>query len=271
MANLSRKIQTFSDGSVQVSTPPPAPVSKLRRLLTSVEWTSDHQARQNSIDFCMGHMKDCGSRVGLPDQMAQYYDEFIPLSKKLQFFWFDLCCLSLYGRLHDQLLPLQLRTAKETHLSFTDSACCFNNGVSWQDGYQDFVHGIHKDLTKGPIQYENVFLSNNQVEVISDSVVVMNANYLKQGPRNYEHLQVRCLNLSQLDRRLPPVSEPPEVRLPFVLEVFEDVAVCHRKLTTMRPDRTTGLFPQWAERGVYLLARWKSNTTLIRRDLIEAR
>lgn len=251
----------------QVTLPPPG--QKLRRLLTSPEWTSDHEARQRSIDFCQGSMKDCGALVGLPDQMAQFYDEFITLSRKLQFFWFDLCCYSLYNRLHDQLLPTELKAARETHKIFTDGHRCFNNGVSWENGYQDYVQNIHKDLAKGPIQYENVFLSNNFVDVISEEVVIKNANYLGSGPRNYEHLQVRCLNMADLNNRLPPDSAPPEVRLPFVLAIFHDDALCHKILTTIKPDKTLGLFPQWETRGVYLLARARTNIALIRRDLIE--
>lgn len=217
--------------SVSVQAALQAPIG-IRVSLYSDEWTSDHLPRQKSADFLT--MKDYGAKVGLPDQMQLVLNQWIPLTEKRQVWFFNVLCLAAYGKTSDKLTRIERPKAISEWASLMDGGRCFTNRKGWNNGRADYIQRLN--LNADPMEWEPLLLGGNQVKVIGNAFPLSN-NYLGQGTRTYLHYPIRVVN--------------PE-DLPDPAAFLSDRAVCHVP-TTIRPDGTKGIFPQFGGRAVYPL------------------
>lgn len=213
------------------SFPQPAP-SSFSRTLYSKEYTTDHKARQESDNFI--GMKDYNAPIGLPDQMALYPKVWIPLTFAKQKWLFDCLCLSAYGILPDNMTAQQKKTAIEEWAKFMDGGRCFTNKAGWNNGRADYIQGLN--LGADPMEWEPLVLGGNVVEKTGRTENYP-TTYLNFGQGSYMHYEIRAIDIDKLS------DYPPA-------EVVKDPCIWH-KATTIKPDGTTGVFPQFGEKAGY--------------------
>lgn len=209
------------------------------RSLYSNEWTSDHKARQGSIDFI--GMKDYGSSIGLPDQMQILPNEWIPLTRVRQLWLFDVLCLAGYNKLPVDMTKAEKTVAIGDWAKLMKGGVCFNNGAGWGDGYADFIQGLN--ISALPMEWEPLLCAGNVVDVTGEPVNISNG-YLKLGVKSLPHYPIRTLDATK------PLPDP--------RSFLQDPAICHRA-TTIKPDGTHGDFPQFNGNVVYPLWSLKPN------------
>lgn len=201
--------------------------------LYSPDYTTDGKPRQSSVDF--KGMKDYGAEVGVPDLMHLYGNVWIRLTEKLQRWYFDVLCLSGYGKLPKDMTRAERTTAEFQWLQLMKHGVAFNNH-SGVDTKADYIRGVN--LEKEDPYFEPLIAGGNLVDVVGGDEY-FGYDYLRLGWKRYRHLPIRAVNTNDIEagKLLPQ-------------DFLKDRAVCHTA-TTMRPDGTAGIFWQFNERTVY--------------------
>lgn len=146
---------------VSVGTPVPRLPAGLRaaRLLHDYELYGVSRPTHNGA-----HLK----ALGLPETIKAVYPDFMPLTKAWQFYWADLFSLSRFGRLYNELAPLEKIVIKTAFRSVTAGYRAFTNRRGWDDGYADYLNGANTHAD--PMEQETINTGGNVVELLSDKV-----------------------------------------------------------------------------------------------------
>ena len=187
-----------------------------------------------------------GSASGVPAQFACYGAEghekaWLKFTETMQWFVFRANCIRQYGKDYDTLPKLLQADAQFQFLRMFDSGRCFNNdwGV---DDFHNYIDGTNATI-KDP-GWEQLVTSGNYVEWTGRTVVAR-TSYLSLPPGNYNHYEVRCININ---------------RLPTVEAFLSDPYTCH-DCTTIQPSGGRGKFPQFGGVGVYPL--WSTSDRML--------
>jgi hypothetical protein len=202
--------------------------TKTWRTLYSDEYTVDHQPRQNSIEFCEAGFSDCGKLVGYPDQFYPYQSPWIRMTEERSWWFFEVQCLSCFGKRFSALNSAQRSFAKADWVEFMDDKRCFTND-NGTTTHHDYITGRNPD--KGDMYYQTLILGGNVVDVLSDTGMLPERYFNK--PASYPHRRIRAVNPNNL-----PTPE----------DFLKDPAVCHL-CTTIKPTGEHGLFPQFDEKA----------------------
>ena len=212
----------------------PAPVSNLYITRYSGNpdgWTTDGLPRQLSIDT-LG-MKDHPLppkppvTKGLPDQIKYMPDVWIKLTRTRQEWLFEVNCLSAYGKIPT---GAQLKVAKATWAELFDDGRCFTNGTG-TGSRRDYINGTN--TTKGDMLFEPLLTGGWKVKSTGKRENI-STTYLQYGRKSYPHIEVVCV-------------DPDNLPSPAVF--LADDTLWHRP-TTIKPDGTRGVFPQFDEKAV---------------------
>jgi hypothetical protein len=130
MATLSRRITTYSDGSYEVE--------NFETQLPSILFT--HRV---SFDWERDDWTGTVTRSGMPcvfrcgELIDNDYGHYVELTKEWQFFWFDLCCKSYYGKYHEELTSAQYSwlAQKWTAVGGDDKAFTNQHGLDYFRNY----------------------------------------------------------------------------------------------------------------------------------------
>lgn len=87
---------------------------------------------------------------GIPDQYVNGH--YSRLTAEWQFFWFDLCCLSYYGKVHNQLTKDQYNWLALRWTSVGGNRTAFTNGHGL-DKYRNYVLNSNRDTVEEPMIY----------------------------------------------------------------------------------------------------------------------
>lgn len=188
-----------------------------------------------------------GSASGVPAQFACYGEEgkekaWLKFTETMQWFIFRANVYRQYGKDYDALGSKLLQAdAQFQFLRMFDSGRCFNNDAG-VDIRRNFIDGTNP--TAALPLWEQLVLSSNYVEWTGRTVVAR-TSYLSLPPGNYNHYEVRCLNVN---------------RLPTVEAFLSDPYTCH-DCTTIQPSGGRGKFPQFGGVGVYPL--WSTSDRML--------
>lgn len=202
--------------------------------LPSSQWTSDQRARQESFEFQREGLKDYGAKVGLPDYYRVYGDPWVVLSETRQKWLAEVLGLAWIGTPYSGMNKPQRQEFIYWWRQYLQDGRCFTNKAAWNtkdNPHADFIQGIN--LNAQPMQWENLLLAGNMVDVLSETTVTKTERYTGVQA-SYRHYRVRCVD----SRKLPAPEK-------FLLDRY----VCHIP-TTIKPDGTTGVFPQFDGRAV---------------------
>jgi hypothetical protein len=191
------------------------------RSLYSNEYTAQRLPRQKADEFVS--MKDYGAVIGLPDQMQMHDNIWIRMTQAVQLWLFDVLCLAS---------GLSGSTARDEWRQYLDDGRCFTNG-SGTDTHHDYIRGTN--AAADDMYWEPLICAGNRVDVIGEAVSISKRYFGVQA--SYRHYPVRVLD---------------PLKLPTPQEFLMDPCVCHVP-TTIKPDGTHGVFPQFGGRAVYPL------------------
>jgi len=211
------------------------------RSLYSNEWTSDHKPRQSSKDFI--GTKSYGAVVGMPDQYRVYANPILSLKRDAQVWLADVLGLAWKGTPFSRMAPAQKKSFIPEWKLFMKHGRCFTDKGAWDDGNVDFIQGTN--LGAPPMKWEVLILGGNKVDVLDGGTLTAKPESYTSVQGNYKHYRVRTVNINKLPK--------PEA---FLL----DKAVCHIP-TTIKPDGTTGVFPQGDGKFVYPL--WSTSDSVL--------
>jgi hypothetical protein len=173
-------------------------------------------------------MKDCGSKVGLPDQWNFRNDPWVPLTELRARWLFDLQCLSWKGKRASALTSTERTYAHGQWKWFMDDGRCFTNHAG-TDSHHDYITGVN--VGADDMSYQLLLLAGNRVDVVSESEIFPE-NYFGIH-KNYPHRLIRAIDID---------------RLPSPESVLADPYVCHQ-CTTIKPTGEHGIFPQFDGRA----------------------
>lgn len=216
--------------------------SPYRKTLYSKEYTSDKLPRQKSIDFLgmKDHPYDKIIPIGLPDQNRLYPNIWIQMTEKIQKWYFDVLCISTFGIPSSFLLYAQLKQCKDWWKQFLDDGRCFTNKTG-TDTHRDYIN--ETNVLKDDMRFEPLVCGGNSIEIVGKPQYFTEKYFGVQG--NYKHYPIRAINTASL----------PSPQL-----FLKDRYVCHTP-TTIKPDGTTGLFPQFNGHAVYPI--WVKNSNRV--------
>ena len=186
METLTHRIEVFTDGSVKVTSPQPAPKgpSKFWAVKRDYEYTSDHRPRSLSIDF-----PNLTDKQGFPDTLDSRDKSFIRMDKALQFFWFENMRMFSNGMTDSQL--------KDRWAAIT------RHGVCWTDDhgtetYHDYVRKLHAEKRDAAIK-----------------TITCGGNILHEIGRDGEYIKVEAINPVDI----PSVNDVNYFKTPWLVHV----------------------------------------------------
>lgn len=87
-----------------------------------------------------------------PTQPRIVNGHYTPLTEEWQFFWFDICCLTYYGKLHNQITKAQYTWLAKRWTSVGANTTAFTNAHGL-DRYQNHVLGTNLTTREKPAIY----------------------------------------------------------------------------------------------------------------------